>query len=261
MLMTASHRYALQIGEFDKRIDLEGRSRLGFALPPLKVFGVSYYYLSFIAPVFILSASLVLVCVGLFLPSFEFDIKGLLAIILGAEKSVRSYSVVTLGLAIPDGNPNPNSLGIRWIQLVYFLFIIVAVLLYHAILLILWCAPLGKKLQKKALIAAQIINAWSSMDVFVASIFASLLEIEQFANFIVGDKCDAIDKIVASYPKYADKIPGGPTCFALTTKLEPGFWILCTAAIVSSITGQIMIARCGKALRAETPQDEARADP
>lgn len=246
MVMTASHRYALQIGEFDVRSETEGRSRLCNALPaPSGALCNGFFYRY--APIVAVSASLCLVCVGLFCPSFQFQIEGMLALILGPERSLRTYSVVSLGLAIPDGNPSPNSFGIRWIQLAYFVFVVLAVVMYHALLLVLWCAPLSKTWQRKILIATQALDAVSSLDVFVVSIVASVAQIQQFASFIVGSRCDAIDAIVARTP-LAARIPGSPKCFDLETHLLPGFWILALAAVISSITGRVMISRCSSAL-------------
>lgn len=41
-----------------------------------------------------------------------------------------------------------------------------------------------------------MFNAWSTLDVYCAAIAASLLEIQQFAAFIVGDSCDGINKLL-----------------------------------------------------------------
>ena len=58
-----------------------------------------------------------------------------------------------------------------------------------------------RKAQKIFYNIAEILNAWSCIDVFVIAIFASLTEIGQFTKFIVGDKCDSIDPIIQKYFK------------------------------------------------------------
>lgn len=43
-------------------------------------------------------------------------------------------------------------------------------------------------------------NAWSALDVFIISIVAALLQIQQFAQFIVGGRCDATGGVGAVTP-------------------------------------------------------------
>jgi hypothetical protein len=60
------------------------------------------------------------------------------------------------------------------------------------------------------------------LDVFVVSIVASLLEIQQFAEFIVGDSCDEINKFLKEYMD--DQLEGDDKCFdviATLTKVCP----------------------------------------
>eukprot|EP00929_Paragymnodinium_shiwhaense_P028983 TRINITY_DN16711_c0_g1_i1.p1 TRINITY_DN16711_c0_g1~~TRINITY_DN16711_c0_g1_i1.p1 ORF type:complete len:1154 (-),score=160.20 TRINITY_DN16711_c0_g1_i1:262-3723(-) len=246
MVLTATNRYALRIGEFSQTSDSTGGGRLCNVLRP-----ANYWYGKVFAygPVSLLAASLVLVLTGLVLPSFEFRFSGILAFILGPEDSVRRFSVLTISDAIPAASPHPNDFGVRWIQAMFILFVILVVITYHAILICLWCAPLSPRKQRHFLVASQVLNAWSGLDVFVASIICSVFEIQSMADFMVGHKCDAIDNIADRTP-IGDHIPGGRPvkCFALHTHLEAGFWILTTAAIVSTAVGHIMIRRCSVAL-------------
>ena len=45
------------------------------------------------------------------------------------------------------------------------------------------------------MVLTEVCNAWSALDVFCVSIAAALLEIQQFAAFIVGDACDGINEV------------------------------------------------------------------
>ena len=63
------------------------------------------------------------------------------------------------------------------------------------------------------------LNHRSAIDVFCVSIGAAILEIQQFAAFIVGDSCDGINKVLA---KYLDQqLEGDDKCFDLTAELVP----------------------------------------
>ena len=53
----------------------------------------------------------------------------------------------------------------------------------------------------RTFVLAEVLNAWSALEVFVISIIAALLEISQFASFIVGDDCDPINKVISKKKK------------------------------------------------------------
>lgn len=70
----------------------------------------------------------------------------------------------------------------------------------------------------------QVLNAWAALDVFVFGLIASILEISQFSQFIVGDKCDEINVLLK---KYANTLlDGDDRCFDVQTTLGAGCWIL-----------------------------------
>ena len=51
------------------------------------------------------------------------------------------------------------------------------------------------KIHSQLMVLTEVCNAWSALDVFCVSIAAALLEIQQFAAFIVGDACDGINEV------------------------------------------------------------------
>jgi len=250
--MTACHRYALRLGEYGKPAKYQGREVLrggrrrlcNVLRPGDRVAGKLFAY----GPVAAVGCALALVVVGTFLDTMQFRFLGLASFVLGPEASVRPYSIITLDAALPASSLAPNTLGIRWIQIAFFFFSAVVMPAYLAILLCLWVAPLSNRKQRHFFVAAQVLNAWSGVDVFCLSIAASVLEIRQFALFMVGDKCDLINDIVAKSP-IANHIEGPvKTCFDVESDLRPGLYILSVAAVIALVTGQILLNRCSSAL-------------
>merc|ERR1712100_157707 len=128
-------------------------------------------------------------------------------------------------------------------------------LIFLGLLLVLWNAPLTVKGQRMFLVLAQIMNAWSGLDVFVVAILACVLEISQFANFILSDTgADVINPYLPTlfsfFPNWNQMLQdgGGATIFTLTTQLEPGFWLLAVAAILSTGIGQVTLNKCSRSL-------------
>merc|ERR1711981_627238 len=159
------------------------------------------------------------------------------------------------GEELPGASINPNTFGIHWIQFFFIVFSGVTVLIFLGLLLVLWNVPLTVKGQRMFLVLSQVMNAWSGLDVFVVSILACVLEISQFADFIIGDTgLDAVNPylpfIFAFFPSWNEMLQenGGATVFTLTTQLKPGFWLLAGAAILSTGIGQVTLNKCSRSL-------------
>ena len=65
--------------------------------------------------------------------------------------------------------------------------------------LVLWRAKLTPRQRFYWLVFTEVTFAWAAGDVFVFSVLASLWQIERFALFVVGDKCDALTPILARH--------------------------------------------------------------
>lgn len=243
--MTACNRYALELGEYSPSAIPQAfaeRTRLCNTLRPPGFWpGKIFAY----GPIVAMGLCLTLVVFGLWIDVFSFTFEGLGGYVLGDEGRVRSYSVVSLGLAIPSAARDPNSAPIIWLQCVFLMFSAVAVVSYCVILIVLWCAPLSPRLQSHFFVACQTLSAWSGIDVFVVSIMAAVLEISTFVGFIIGHKCDPINDVLE---KLHLDLPGSQTCFGIATELKSGFYILLVAAVLAAVMGRLMIKRCKSAL-------------
>jgi hypothetical protein len=137
---------------------------------------------------------------------------------------------VQVGDALPQASGEPNDFSIRWIQVCYYLFGLGMPLALLTTLLFLWLVPLSLHRQRQVFILAEILNAWTALDVFCISILAALLELQQFAAFIVGDSCDGINQILT---KYLDgPLEGDDKCFDVIAKLKP-VGVYCSIMCVS----------------------------
>ena len=70
------------------------------------------------------------------------------------------------------------------------------------------------------------------------AIAAAMTEISQFADFMVGDKCDALNKVLETLLKKQTK----GKCFDVATQLNSGAWLLFAAALISSATAYFVMA-------------------
>jgi len=146
------------------------------------------------------------------------------------DEATASYSLWEVGDVLPGSAEDPNGISVRWIQVAYFIYALGMPWLYLLVLLYLWIMPLTVKSQLRLYKLSEVFYAWSAVEVFILAIIASLLEISQFAQFIIGDKCDGINKILAIF---FDKIlDGDDKCFDVIATLTHGCWVLFGAAFV-----------------------------
>lgn len=191
------------------------------------------------------------VLAGSIVPSFSFIFKGAAAdfalVPLHISPST-DYSLLDLGYLMPQSSENPNDPVIRFLQVSYYIFAITMPLLNLGSLLVLWLTPLTLRMQHKLFVVVEIFNAWSSLDVFVLAIVASLLELHQFAQFIIGDRCDGINKILqAHFPHMSE-----PVCFDVNANLLHGCWVLFVAAVVTLAASVVVMRICHRALLERT---------
>jgi hypothetical protein len=213
----------------------------------------SFYFKIFISSILFLTLGFVILGVCLISFSFEFlGLAGYALSLLGIANS-RNYSVLDLGKQMPDASEKPNSFSIRYTQLIYFLTILIFPICHLLTVIILWLVPLSRKIQKFIYTICEILNAWSCIDVFVVSIIAAIVEISQFAAFIVGDKCDFINPFLE---KFFDKtLDGHDTCFEVQAYLQSGCWILFAAAIMYFIGSMVVMKVCRNALYERLPPE------
>jgi hypothetical protein len=187
---------------------------------------------SFITTIII--ASIFLVVAGVFLLTFVFHFKGLVGLLLG-NAADNSYSVVSTGTTVPRASGDPHSFIVRWIQVCFFGFGVVMPLLFLLIMLIVWLIPMSVTGYQQLMVAAEVANAWNAIDVFVISVVAALFEIEQFADFIIGDVCDGINEVLKVCCD--EQLDGDDKCFDVTASLLPMFWVLGLASCVMFFFG------------------------
>jgi len=197
------------------------------------------------------------VIAGTFVKTFNFEFKGLTGYLMG-DGAVDPYSLVTVGTTLPSASGSPHDFGVRWIQAAYFAFGLGMPLAFCAALLALWVTPLTLKFQKGFVVLTEVLNAWNALDVFVVSIIAALLEIQQFAAFLVGDNCDTINEILEEYMD--DELDGDDKCFDVVATLKPQSWMLYLAASCLVIVGLPMMGLCHNVVAERMDEYESRKE-
>jgi len=205
---------------------------------------------------YLLTAVTVLLCIsgvlvgfGISIKSFDFSFRGAFGLLLKFldQPEGVAFSVISLGQAFPNSSIAPDSFGTRFIQVSFFIFAVAMPIAYVICLLVLWMIPLTYKFQSRLLTLTATIHAWSALEVFVISIIAALLELQQFAQFIIGHRCDLINKILRSYGN--EMLHGDDKCFDVVATLKTGCWVLFAACVIYVVVGSLVVRGCHKALK------------
>ena len=81
----------------------------------------------------------------------------------------------------------------------------------------------------------------STIGLLFSGLLAAVLQIQQFAAFVIGDKCDAIDDLLQQLDPGAFP-DGDATCFDVVATLSPGFGLLLAAALIADLAGYYIIS-------------------
>eukprot|EP01116_Phalansterium_solitarium_P006535 TRINITY_DN1886_c0_g1_i2.p2 TRINITY_DN1886_c0_g1~~TRINITY_DN1886_c0_g1_i2.p2 ORF type:complete len:383 (-),score=130.37 TRINITY_DN1886_c0_g1_i2:315-1463(-) len=247
-VVLAAHRHAANAKKGPAPDDETPRA---LCAQPLRMCGtrVTWTYFSRFIVVILLCGTITMVCFGITVTSFAFEFKGLAgwALELIGTPSYKTYSLVSLGLEMPGAAMDPNSIFIRVLQVTFFIFSIGMPLLHLLSMLLLWVVPMTSRGQRRLFVICEVLNAWSALDVFIIAVIAALLEVRQFAAFIIGDRCDAINKLAAKY--MGAMLDNDAKCFDVIATLHAGCWLLFGACLVYTVVGTLVMRTCHSAMR------------
>lgn len=202
----------------------------------------------------------VLLWIGATRHCFNFSFGGLAGVLLGDKKNVRAnrhflwalpfgrVHRIRIRLASFSSRPpicstRPSCPSHVWL---YFFFLL--------------CFPLTLKSQKNLFALAEILNAWSGVEVFIIPIVAALLEISAFSDFIVGDKCNLINQVLQE--NFDKELEGDDTCFSVHSSVGASAWTLILGVLLNSFLVSVMLRflHCAVAERQErtVPENSER---
>jgi hypothetical protein len=204
----------------------------------------------------LLVVSLGLICVGISIRSLMFDIQGLAgwALTIIKQNPPRVYSLIEMALAVPASSEHPWSFATLLIVGTLFATAVCVPIAHLCALLFLWLWPLRYKFQRRVFVFTEVLNAWSAIEVYTISVIAALFQLRQFAQWIVGDRCDMINPILAKW--FNGPLAGNPVCFDVVAEVLTGTWILLAACCAYIFAAMVVMRRCHAALqeRESVPQ-------
>eukprot|EP00532_Pseudo-nitzschia_australis_P009583 CAMPEP_0168241830 /NCGR_PEP_ID=MMETSP0140_2-20121125/23031_1 /TAXON_ID=44445 /ORGANISM="Pseudo-nitzschia australis, Strain 10249 10 AB" /LENGTH=441 /DNA_ID=CAMNT_0008176761 /DNA_START=27 /DNA_END=1349 /DNA_ORIENTATION=- len=125
-----------------------------------------------------------------------------------------TYSIASIGMAIPEAYIDSGHTGTRFIQIMWF-FLAVAMPLWSSILfVVLYAAPsLSRKAMEYIFTMAEVAFAWSCAEVLLLSTILAVLQMPIFGTGLVENDCEA--------------------CYTITTRILPEFSLLCIGTVLN----------------------------
>ena len=201
------------------------------------------------------------ICVGVYVHSFNFEFLGLTGYLLG-DSAESGYSVLSIASDMVADSGLSDDISMRWMQACFLSTCVAMPLVCILTIVFLWVGPrITIDMQKSVFLLAEITNAWCALDVLCASIVACILEIRQFAAFMVGDACDGLNEILAEYMDTA--LHGEDVCFDVKTTLTPQVYLLFVAVFIVCVANNLslwLIERCISERVKEEVQDGQSRD-
>lgn len=190
-----------------------------------------------------LIASAALICIGTFIPSFQINLSGYLGGLVG--QSADPYSLASLIQKLPDASLSTATSIIYFFQIVMVLICVVIPLVWLLQVTILWTIPMRPRWQRRMRTLAEVLHAWSCLDVFLLTVLVSLMELDKFTQFMVGGECDSLNLLVAKYVSPSEASGG---CINVETSVMSGFAVLFLASFFCMCVGHFIMYAANTAL-------------
>lgn len=146
----------------------------------------------------------------------------------GSTSFVDAYSLTSVGRAVPESALEPDGLGTRFIQTMWFIIGIVMPLLCSFLFGILYLCPLPFVWLQRVFVMAEIAFAWSCAEVLLVSVLFSILQMPKFGDGLVEANCTA--------------------CFIIDTTILPQFSLMVIGAVSNVLVNVYLFRRAHRAL-------------
>uniref|UniRef100_A0A7S3BEG8 Uncharacterized protein n=1 Tax=Haptolina ericina TaxID=156174 RepID=A0A7S3BEG8_9EUKA len=167
---------------------------------------------------------------------FTLHVEGLTGALLGEDASVSLSVAGMAGMVGTITSQGPPPL-MYMLQVGFIITTMATPLVWLMCCTVLWTIPLSRRALHRWSVAAEVCYAWAMLDVFAVMVIASLLELDQFAQFIVQGEVDGINAIMQQYSEFHPYLPGQFVTFGVTPTLEAGYWLMTAFVFLSNPVG------------------------
>jgi hypothetical protein len=196
--------------------------------------------------------------------SFRITIEGLVGALTGTHAST-DYTIASLAGSVASVTPLGSQGLLYALQLGFIVTAMVIPVVGAGLCGVLWSVRLRPRTQRALVVACEVCSAWAMLEVFAVILLTSLLSLDQFAKFSLGDECNSINALLQGYPELARLVEqpdgsGEDTCLGIVPTLLRGYYVFAAASLLcvpatAFVTHVANVALEERALRANKDRD------
>eukprot|EP00656_Telonema_subtile_P058275 TRINITY_DN9827_c0_g1_i1.p1 TRINITY_DN9827_c0_g1~~TRINITY_DN9827_c0_g1_i1.p1 ORF type:complete len:548 (+),score=89.35 TRINITY_DN9827_c0_g1_i1:214-1857(+) len=186
-----------------------------------------------------LVAAMTLIVAGATIDSSQVEFGGLILLLIpnGVQKKM-----TLIRTAVHVSELGESGALIELIQASFWLFTFVIPLTHLVSLVFVWLVPLRGVTQRKMYLAAEVLHAWSCVEVYIVSVVVVLLEIGTIVTSVFGTCSDAVSaELEQLVPQFAQRVKDSDLeCVSVSTRLLEGCWLLFVAALYAALLREVV---------------------
>ena len=190
---------------------------------------------------------------GAFIPGWTFithGIAGLLAEFGNSGSTIRQHSMWTAVCQLFLQATQGTGAGTIFITLVYLSFAFVIPVVHLLVLLVLWYRRMTLFGLKRTYLAAQILSAFSALEVWFLGTVFTILQIEFISYSVLDRQCTFLKPMFQELIKFGFIVPDDGNCFQIDGQFHwGGLLMMCCSAIISNVVSQIVIYEAGLSIK------------
>jgi hypothetical protein len=190
---------------------------------------------SWVSPAIVVSSVLAigLLLAGCIVPSFSFEISGMIANAIqeGQEHSVISVAQLLVSEARFLGD-SKYLVGLGLLSALLIVMVVAVPILHVCALLVQWFCPLPRDSMKKMHHVSELLHAWQYTEVYLLSSVACAIQLSGVSDFLGERYCEGLQDALSLMANGGFLQLEGETCYAITGSVEYGSILLLIAVIL-----------------------------
>ena len=182
----------------------------------------------------------ILIVGGCIVPSFQFEILGLLGIAVeigdGPSSSTIKHSLFTIiELIFDQASYSDNAsdyIGLGTLNIIFFVTVLMMPLMQIIVLMRMYFVSHSLQSMKELLHAFELVKAWQYCDVYLITVLFTVLQLGEISTFMVNDYCDMLQNMFNFATHYGFLAAEDAQCFYVDPTIRSGFYILLVAVLL-----------------------------
>jgi hypothetical protein len=188
------------------------------------------------------ATTVLLVLIASCLPTFAFDIRGLVGVVAQiGSGTYRNYSVYNIAQSLMDQarltGKAKDFIGMAFISILFVSTIVFVPIALAVALLIQWIVPITVKQRDRMNVIIETLGAWQYIEVYILAIIVGAWQIGDISSYLLDDYCANITEFLSQLVFYGIIEPQDAQCFRVVATIKSGAYIYVIASAFLAVLG------------------------